>query len=147
MTFIRPAFEGDFDAIADVWWRSWRHAGVDLDDDIAQEDLRCRIDQEMADGWRLFVAEKDRDIVGMLALAPREARLDQLFIAPERQREGLGGALLDQAKSIFSDGMTLRTAAANSNAIAFYRAHGFALDREEGPPQRRRNIVWMRWTP
>ncbi|ULA59749.1 MAG: hypothetical protein LZF60_160077 [Nitrospira sp.] len=63
----------------------------------------------------------------MLALKKSDAIVDQLFILPSAQRRGLGKLLLGQAMKEMPNGFTLRTAAANAGARAFYEKIGLKL--------------------
>ena len=95
--------------------------GVDMP---TPETLRQRVDAELRSEWDLYVAVRGERVVGMLALKPVPAILDQIFVAPGEQRKGIGKALLDVAKQRMRDGFTLRMAAANEEARRFYEAEG-----------------------
>jgi len=82
--------------------------------------LRDRVDAELAWGWSLWVATRHRELVGMLAIRKSEASVDQLFVLPSAQGCGVGRLLLQQAMQEMPNGFTLRTAAANTGARAFY---------------------------
>src|SRR4051812_15011800 len=121
---IRGATPVDFDAIAEVWWESSRTAdGAPLNHPSLYE-LRGRIDDEIAGGWSMTVADLHARIVGFLALKPQTAILDQLFILPTEQRLGVGRALLQAAMSALPTGFVLRTSAENRRARRFYEREG-----------------------
>jgi GNAT superfamily N-acetyltransferase len=86
--------------------------------------LRERIDSELQSGWDLYVALEEGHVVGMLALKPAAAILDQIFVAPTAQGKGVGRMLLDLAKQLMAAGFTLRMDAANDRARRFYEAGG-----------------------
>jgi len=65
-------------------------------------------------------------VVGLIAMANEE--VDQLFIAPERQREGIGKALLDEAKRAFPERLRLYTHQRNDRARRFYEKEGFTIE-------------------
>jgi GNAT superfamily N-acetyltransferase len=88
------------------------------------EALRDRIEVEIQSGWQLHVALRDGRVVGMLAVMPALATLDQIFVAPRDQGTGVGKALLDLAKQLMPTGFTLRLAAANGRAGSFYEKEG-----------------------
>ena len=71
--------------------------------------------------------------------------LDQLYVAPERMRCGLGSQLLAMAKASRS-ALALWTFEANAPARAFYEAHGF---RAAAPASReneeRAPAICYRW--
>ena len=51
--------------------------------------------------------------------------LDQLYVAVDAQRQGIGTRLLEKAKALSSDGLNLHTFQRNEGARAFYKKHGF----------------------
>jgi ribosomal protein S18 acetylase RimI-like enzyme len=63
-------------------------------------------------------------MTGMIAF--RDGWIDQLYVAPDVQRRGLGGALLDIATRT-SDQLQLWTFQRNVRARRFYEARGFKL--------------------
>ena len=81
-----------------------------------------------------MIAEADGELVGFLALKLEEGRLDQLFVAPEQKRSGIGGRLFALAEEMMPRGFVLRTAAANTEARRFYEKRGMRLDRLELHP-------------
>lgn len=96
----------------------------------AEEVFLGRIADGISGGWSLHVAEADGRLAAMLALAPDQAKLDQLFIAPEFQGQGLGSMLLDFTRNFLPNGFHLRTAAANHGARRFYERRGLVLTGE-----------------
>ena len=79
----------------------------------------------------VFVAEVEGSPAGYVALASEEARVrvDQLFVSPEHEAEGVGRQLLDYAEgyAIFQGARALRVVVAEEDrrAVGFYRARGF----------------------
>jgi GNAT superfamily N-acetyltransferase len=71
--------------------------------------------------------------------------VEQLYVAPESQRQGHGFRLLSLAQSLRSE-LALWTFAANTHARAFYERHGFEAD---GPVtsdnEERAPAVCYRW--
>lgn len=88
--------------------------------------MRERIPDELASGWSVYVADHgDGSLAGFLALKPDIGRLDQIFVAPAAQRQGVGLALLDFAKQKMPKGIWLRTAVENIAACRFYERSDF----------------------
>jgi ribosomal protein S18 acetylase RimI-like enzyme len=124
---VRPAAKGDLDAVAIVWHDSavsMDGAGPDMP---SREALRLRIDMELEAGWVLHLAVLGKNVVGMLALKPCDATLDQIFVSPNEQGRGIGRALLDVAKRAMPGGFRLRMAASNRSAGRFYQKEGMKL--------------------
>ncbi len=128
-----------------VWQRGWESAGVTHPNDLTYEALLDRFRHELEQSWDLHVAAHQGQIVGLLALKLSLNRIDQLFVAPEYQRRGVGRRLLEFAKNQMPKEIWLRTAENNSRAIAFYTAAGFLIDRVEARPAWDRNDVVMVW--
>jgi GNAT superfamily N-acetyltransferase len=126
----RQAVEKDFDAIAHVWREGARSALGPAMELPSVDELRSRIDGELASGWVLTVAVRSGGVVGFLALKPRLGILDQLFVLPSAQGQGIGTALLDRAKREMPGGFRLRTAAANEKARRFYLRSGLSFIEE-----------------
>lgn len=142
---IRPAHSADFDEVARIWFESWRTVGVVVAQDVSIEELAARIPDDIDKGWDLYVAEQGGVIRAMMALLPGDQQLDQLFVDPPFHGQGIGTQLLDFAKVQMPGGMGLRTAKANSKAIAFYERHGFVHVRDDLHPRLRYPIVYYRW--
>lgn len=127
---LRPYSPGDETALAELWFESWLSVGLERPV-VTKAELVERIPRELAGRWDVTVAEADGRLLGFLALALSEHRLDQLFIASDAQGRGLGRTLLEVAKARMPDGFWLSTQPANGKARAFYERSGFAFDRFE----------------
>lgn len=124
---IRAALSCDLDAVAALWHESARCADGAPQDIPSVLELRERAAAEVAGGWTLWIADFDQAIAGMLALKKEHSLLDQLYVLPAAQRRGVGRALLEVAMREMPAGFSLRTAAANSSARAFYEHAGLRL--------------------
>ena len=91
---IRSARPNEDDEVARVWMDSFVSSGVGDGSATLLAQLRARIRREIEKGWSLYVADDDGRIAAMLALHVPNRYLDQLFVAPEYQRAGLGRRLL-----------------------------------------------------
>jgi len=127
---LRPYAPGDEAGLAELWFESWLSVGIEHPV-VAKAELVERLPRELAGRWDLTVAEADGRLLGFLALALSEQRLDQLFIAPDAQGCGVGTALFEVARQRMPDGFWLSTQPANARARAFYERRGMTLDRLE----------------
>jgi putative acetyltransferase len=141
----RTAHPDEFDAIARVWRESAQTAEGAPPEIASVEDLRMRIDVELASGWTLFVAAADRRIVGLLALRTVERVLDQLYVLPSSRREGIGTLLLERAMAEMPHGFTLRTASANAAARRFYERRGLELLSQGAHPRNGYPVCFYGW--
>jgi ribosomal protein S18 acetylase RimI-like enzyme len=121
---VRRAGSGDLDAVAAVWHESATSMDGAAPDVPPREALRQRIDAELRSGWDLHLALRGERVVGMLAVKPGAAILDQIFVAPGEQGQGVGKALLDLAKRVMPTWFTLRMDASNEKARRFYEKEG-----------------------
>lgn len=144
---VRRAGGGDLDEAARVWHESASTMDGVRADVPAREALRGRIDAELQAGWELYIAALGGEVVGMLALKPGEAVLDQIFVAPGEQGKGVGRALLDVAKQTLPAGFTLRMDAANERARRFYEAQGLEKSGEGVHPWTAIPVHFYGWTP
>ncbi|HKD47417.1 MAG TPA: GNAT family N-acetyltransferase [Rhizomicrobium sp.] len=137
---IRPYTETDFEAVTAIWLASWQSTGIDAPVTLAE--LRERWLKDFAVGRMVYVAMAENDIAGFMVLRP--GLLDQLFIAPTRQSEGFGKALLDFAKQQMPEGFELRTAL-HSRAPAFYEREGLERGEVGIHPRLGHEIVTYYW--
>ena len=146
MMTIRRLAASELAEATDVWYRS-------LDGSIAymRPEQRRREDEDKGffrevvvvtrDVW---VAVLDARIVGVLALEGGE--VDRLYVAPEAQGRGVGTELLEHAKSVHPEGLTLVTHQRNTGARRFYERHGFvAVKLGLSPPPESEPDVWYTW--
>ena len=144
-TRLRPATPCDFDAIAGIW-----HAGASLPDVgppvmPSREELRQRVDVEIATGWDVTVAEAGGELIGFLAIRPREATLNELFVEPGSLGGGVGKALFDHAKASMPDGFTLYTRSSNARASRFYEKAGMVPLRQDVHPRSGDPVIHYGW--
>ena len=143
---LRPATSDDLPAIADLYLEV-RAAAVPQMPPIAHttEGVRAYVG-----GWDL--AERD---VWVASTADRLAAfmvveddwLNALYVAPDQQRSGLGGQLLDVAQSLRPDGFCLWVFESNTPARDFYARRGCVeLERTDGSANEERSPdIRMAW--
>ncbi len=86
----------------------------------------------------------DGGLVGVIAF--REGWVDQLYVLPRWQRQGVGAALLGLAKAAWPR-LSLWTFQRNAPARRFYERHGFAAIEEtdgRGNEEREPDVLY-RW--
>jgi diamine N-acetyltransferase len=86
------------------------------------------------DDIRWAVAREGERMVGFASFHVQdrgELRIDKLYVHPARQRQGIGGALIEHAcevaQSLGSASVVLAVNKRNHTAIAAYRKHGFEI--------------------
>jgi len=137
--FVRTASERDLAAIRALLVETW-HATYDAiygaervtaitDDWHSIASLKARLSRPNSE---FLVADDGKRLGGMAFAAattdPKIVLLNQLYVHPSCQRQGIGKALLDEVEASFPEASRLRLEVeeANARAIAFYRSQGFA---------------------
>lgn len=118
--------------------RLWRRSR-----DASQPWLEARMGHTAEEDRRFFegaIAKEndvwvavEREVLGFLAMA--RDRLGWLYVDPPAWGKGVGSALLDKAKSLSPEGLTLHTHQRNERARTFYERRGFrAVEFGVSPP-------------
>jgi ribosomal protein S18 acetylase RimI-like enzyme len=136
--FVRTASERDLAAIRALLVETW-HATYDAiygtervteitDDWHSIASLKARLARPNSE----FLVADDGNRIGGMAFAAattdtKIVLLNQLYVLPASQRQGVGQALLEEVEASFPEARTLRVEVekANASAIAFYRSKGF----------------------
>jgi GNAT superfamily N-acetyltransferase len=87
------------------------------------------LDSEIAEGVCFWSYREEDILLGVMGIQPRGDvdLIRHAYVLPDRQRAGLGGALLRHLRGIRTGRMLVGTWAAADWAIRFYERHGFAL--------------------
>jgi GNAT superfamily N-acetyltransferase len=127
---LRTATDDDLDALRDVYRRSSRSNAGDRDALLAHPDALDFTGDGIDDGRTLVAMEEGR-IVGFATLGAAtgaSVELDDLFVAPEHQRRGIGRALVaDAARRARAAGAARSDVTANPDALEFYGSVGFVV--------------------
>jgi GNAT superfamily N-acetyltransferase len=79
----------------------------------------------------VWLAEAEGRIVGFLSIAHSQRDggdvLERLYVEPDVQGQGIGTALIEQAKALRPGGLVLWVFQKNTGARRFYQRHGFRL--------------------
>lgn len=124
---IRRPRHDETQALTDLAMRAKASWGYDRD---FMEACRSELTVTPAqlDAWRFWVAEDRDGLVGMIALADADdhAELEDFFVAPEAQGQGVGRALMDELQAeCRSRGHARIEVDADPNAEATYARLGF----------------------
>ena len=142
---IRPARSDEYDEVARVWMDSWVSTGLEDASDALLEELRARVPMEVEKGWSLYVADDNGRLAAMLAMHLPDCYLDQLFVAPEYQSDGLGRRLLAFTRHHLPDEIWLRCVHENEKAWRWYEREGFLFEKELIEPMMGRMMKYYRW--
>lgn len=145
---IRLMEPSQLDEVVGVWVRSRWEALPWLEErmDYSPEQNLAQFRDVIARECDVWVALRQEAVVGLIAISG--SKVEQLFVEPRVQGEGIGSALLEQAKTLSPDGLTLFTHQRNERARAFYAARGFRAVRFGiSPPPESEPDVEFAWDP
>ena len=144
---LRRYTPADEDASVALWLRTWQAAYPALDFAGRLDWWRQRWRTELLPAAEVTIAEADRDMVGFVTVDPRTLYLDQIVVAPEHWRSGVGATLIAEAKRLSPTGLDLDVNIDNARAIAFYRKLGFAIAGPGKNPISGKPVHRMSWRP
>lgn len=147
MLEIRPYRDDDGDAVVRLWRDSWHSIRPGLHHPRPLEDWRERWIREIVPRQRIVVAEDDGAVVGFAAADLAAHELTQIFIAPARKREGIGGRLFACTQALMPEGFVLHTLVDNTASRAFYERHGLVAGDTRVNPVNGLATIGYRWTP
>jgi ribosomal protein S18 acetylase RimI-like enzyme len=124
---------------------SWASAGIEAASDSLLAKLRTRVPMEVERGWSLYVADDSGALAAMLALHLSDCYLDQLFVPPEYQGNGVGRQLLGFTRQLLPDEIWLRCVRENEKAWRWYEREGFAFEKEQVDSTSGRVMKYYRW--
>jgi GNAT superfamily N-acetyltransferase len=101
-------------------------------------------DHECSAGVVFWGYEDRARLIGVMGLQDVSAAnlIRHAYVAPAKQRDGVGGKLLTHLSGMSTKPMLVGTWAAATWAIRFYQRHGFALVS----PQRKTALLKSYWT-
>ena len=145
---LRPLRDDDVDEVVRVWHESKRVAypylPLEQGRTLAEDEDFFR--QVILPNTAVWVSLVGAEVAGFLAISG--SYVDRLYIHPDRQRQGIGSALIVKAKELSPVGVQLHTHVKNTQARAFYEQHGFAAVKfGVSPPPESEPDVEYHWTP
>jgi putative acetyltransferase len=147
MMVLRPYEPRDEDASVALWLRSWEAAYPQLDFAERLVWWRAHWRNEILPAAAVVVAEDEGSMVGFVTVDAKTRYLDQLVVAPEQWRSGVGTALIDEAKRLSPRGLDLDVNTDNARAISFYRRQGFLVTGSGTNPISGNPVHRMSWRP
>ncbi|MFM9587830.1 GNAT family N-acetyltransferase [Streptomyces scabiei] len=144
---FRRAVASDAAAVADVWLRSFATALPGVRRAHTDDQVRAWFREVVVPGEETWVATADGSVVAMMVLDDED--LDQLYLDPAWQGQGIGGRLVNLAKQRRPAGLALWTFQVNVSARRFYERHGFvATETTDGQRNEEREPdVRYEWRP
>ncbi|TAI65515.1 GNAT family N-acetyltransferase [Bradyrhizobium sp. Leo170] len=143
---LRPYRAEDEDAAIELWRRTWQQAYPSIDFGARVAWWRERWRSELVPKATIIVAEEADALVGFVTI-DASGYLDQLVVDPAHWGSKLASALVDEAKRLSPDGVTLLVNKDNTRAIRFYQRNGFVHAGEDVNPTSGRPVLRMAWKP
>ena len=143
---LRPYRAEDEDAAIALWHKTWQQAYPSIDFAARVPWWRERWRNELAPNAAIVVAEQAGALVGFVTI-DTTGYLDQLVVSPAHWGSKLAGALVDDAKRLSPDHVTLLVNEDNARAIRFYARNGFVHAGEDVNPTSGRPVLKMEWKP
>ena len=102
------------------------------------------LDEEIAAGVAFWGCEAGGELIAIMGIQPvRDVHLIRhAYVRPDRQRGGVGGALLERLATSIEGRILVGTWAAATWAVDFYRRHGF----EQVSVERKNELLKTYWS-
>ena len=143
---LRPYQASDEGAAIALWQHTWQRAYPAIDFAERVPWWRARWRNELVPNAAIVVAERTGEMAGFVTIDGK-GYLDQLVVAPEHWGSPLATMLVNEAKRLSPDRVTLLVNADNARAIRFYARNGFVHAGEDVNPTSGRPVLRMVWQP
>ena len=143
---LRPYRSEDEDAAIALWLETWQQAYPSINFAARLAWWRQRWRSELVPNAAIVVAEQTGALIGFVTI-DASGYLDQLVVAPDHWGSTLANALIDEAKRLSPDRITLLVNTDNIRAIRFYERNGFDHAGEDINPTSGRPVLKMEWKP
>jgi putative acetyltransferase len=141
---LRPYRDEDEEAAFSLWQCTWQEAYPSIDFAARLTWWRARWRKELVPDAAIIIAEQAGKLVGFVTI-DATGYLDQLVVAPDLWGAELGNTLVDEAKRLSPDGITLLVNTDNARAIRFYERNGFVQAGDDVNPTSGRPVLRMQW--
>jgi putative acetyltransferase len=142
---LRPYRVEDEDAAIALWQETWQQAYPSIDFGAREKWWRERWRDELVPNAAIMVAEAAGSALIGFVTIDATGYLDQLVVAPAHWGSQLANALVDEAKRLSPDRITLLVNTDNVRAIRFYERNGFVHAGEDVNPTSGRPVLKMEW--
>ena len=147
MQTIRAYNPSDIDDVVKLWWKTWHQTFPEIKHPQSYSLWKTRFENDLTVRGSIWVAEIENKIVGFMVVMEEEQELNQLFVDSDYQNQGIGKAMLEKAKAICPQGLTLTTLQSNTKACLFYEKHGFKPCRLSTNKINAQPNIEYRWIP
>lgn len=144
---LRPYVAADEDAAIALWQRTWQIAYPQIAFGKRLDWWRGRWRDDLVPVATIVIAERDGAMIGFVTIDQKTGYLDQLVVAPEFWRSGIGNILVDEAKRLSPEKIELHVNQDNERAIALYKKVGFSIIGESVSKHSGLPLYVMTWRP
>jgi putative acetyltransferase len=145
---LRTATPADAPRQARLWRDAWSSANRSAACVAPLPHWEERVQAEFGAPRTALLAERDGgEVVAFMVLDLARNHLEQLFVAPAAQSQGMGGALVREICLRWPTGWTLHVATDNQRARRFYARCGLVEEGVDRNPHTGRERVLCRWMP
>ena len=137
----------DEDASIALWLRAWEATYPQIDFAERLEWWRERWRSTLVPVAEIVIAEAGGVMIGFVTVDPGTLYLDQIVVAPQHWRSGVGAALIAEAKRISPQGLDLDVNTDNAHAVAFYGKEGFVVTGAGKNPISGKPVHRLSWRP
>ena len=141
---LRPYRTEDEEAATGLWLETWQQAYPQIDFVARVLWWRERWRGELVPNAAIIVAEQADALIGFVTI-DASGYLDQLVVAPDRWGSEVANALLEEAKRLSPERITLLVNKDNARAIRFYERNGFVHAGDDVNPTSGRPVLKMEW--
>lgn len=141
---LRPYRVDDEEAAIALWRQTWQQAYPGINFAERTPWWRERWRNELVPNAAIIVAEQALALIGFVTIDAK-GYLDQLVVAPDRWGSELAEHLINEAKRLSPDRITLLVNTDNARAIRFYERSGFIHAGEDVNPTSGRPVLKMEW--
>ena len=142
---LRPYRAEDEDAAIALWLATWQYAYPQIDFAARLPWWRGRWRSELLPNATIIVAEHAGALIGFVTI-DASGYLDQLVVAPDHWGSPVAETLLNEAKRLSPQRITLLVNKDNARAIRFYARNGFVHAGDDVNPTSGRPVLKMQWT-
>jgi len=130
MIEIAPVNAALMPALADLWVAAWTQAMPQIDFEARRPWFAGHLDGLHGQDYVTRCALEAEALVGFVTLQPASGELDQIAVAPDAARRGVGALLMAEARRLAPGRITLTVNQDNPVALRFYEREGFVVTGE-----------------
>jgi putative acetyltransferase len=143
---LRPYRAEDEEAAIALWQQTWQIAYPEIDFAARVTWWRERWRKDLVPDAAIIVAEQGNELIGFVTI-DLKGYLDQLVVAPDHWGSALANELVNEAKRLSPDHISLLVNTDNVRAIRFYERNGFVQAGGDVNPTSGKPVLRMEWKP